>query len=199
MKPVDIGKAYDLITDMWTSDKFDNDNGIPQHRRAVEFTKGRQTALDVGCGCNGRLFDLLIEYGFTPEGVDISEKMIKIAQRKYPDIKLYHQDICVWEPPKRYDFITAWDSIWHVPFEENERVLKKLFSKLNKGGVCIFSCGGTDTPGFKTDDYMGPTVYYSTLGIPKFLNVIDRSGCIVRHLEYDQYPELHAYIIVQKI
>jgi len=46
---------------------------------------------------------------------------------------------------------------------------------------------------------MGPEVYYSSLGTAGFLELIMELGCICRHLEYDRYPELHTYLIVQKV
>jgi len=199
MKPEEIGQAYNSITHLWQSDKFNRTNGIAQHQRAVAFTQQQRTALDVGCGCTGRIIDLLIAEGFTTEGIDISAEMIRLAQQRHPQIRFYHQDICEWELPQRYDFISAWDSIWHVPLTQQEALLTKLFNGLNSGGVCIFSCGGTDVADDHTDNTMGPEVYYSTLGIPGFLNLIAASDCICRHLEYDQYPELHSYFIVQKI
>lgn len=198
MKPHQIGKAYDQIADLWDSEKFPIDNGIQQHRRAIAFTEMRGAALDVGCGWNGRIIDLLLEQGFSPEGVDVSGEMIDRARKRHPNVTFHHADVCSWQSTKGYDFITAWDSIWHVPLEDHEQVLKKLMSSLNKGGVCIFSTGGLDEASEHTDDYMGPEVYYSALGIPNLLEVISESGCICRHLEYDQYPELHLYLIVQK-
>ena len=45
---------------------------------------------------------------------------------------------------------------------------------------------------------MGPQMYYSVLGIPNLLKLISEAGCICRHLEYDQYPELHLYVIAQR-
>lgn len=45
---------------------------------------------------------------------------------------------------------------------------------------------------------LGQPLYHAALGIPKILQLMDRFGCICRHLEYDQYPELHLYLIVQK-
>ena len=35
----------------------------------------------------------------------------------------------------------------------------------------------------------------SLLGL---LAVIGEGGCIVRHLEFDQYPEKHLFVIVQR-
>jgi SAM-dependent methyltransferase len=198
MNPIDIGKAYDEITHLWESDKFNRSNGIESHSRAIEFVKARGHDLDVGCGCTGRFIDFLSENGFKPEGVDISEKMLNLAKKRHPEIPFYKADICEWTPPKNYDLITAWDSIWHIPLEQQVKVITKLVSCLNSHGVLIFSCGGTDEEGFQKDDFMGPEVYYSSLGVTGFLELIISLGCICRHFEYDQYPELHSYFIVQK-
>ncbi|MDG1772166.1 MAG: class I SAM-dependent methyltransferase [Oceanicoccus sp.] len=198
MKPSDIGKAYNTITHLWQSPRFNRNNGIDAHKRAIAFLTNKRTALDVGCGCTGRFIDLLLAEGFVPEGVDISDKMIALAQERHPDICFYQQDICEWDIPSHYDLITAWDSIWHIPLERQKDVLAKLVAALNKGGVFIFSCGATEEAGDHTDDFMGPEVYYSTLGIHGFLEHLTSLGCISRHFEYDQYPELHAYFIVQK-
>lgn len=198
MKPTDTGKAYDQITNLWTRDEFNSDNGIEQHKRAIAFAKNKGKALDVGCGCTGRFIDLLLAEGFSPEGVDISTNMLELARKRQPEVNFYHEDICQWNPPEQYDFITAWDSIWHVPLEEQKNVLNKLVSALNPEGILIFSAGGTEEEGFITDDAMGPEVYYSSLGIHGFLNLFVDLGCVCRHLEFDQYPELHLYFIVQK-
>ncbi|WP_407349453.1 class I SAM-dependent methyltransferase [Congregibacter variabilis] len=57
-------------------------------------------ALNVGCGCTGRFLDLLIENEFTAEGVDASSEMVALAQKRHPDLRFYHQDICTWSPSK---------------------------------------------------------------------------------------------------
>lgn len=199
MKPSDTANAYDQITHLWESEEFNRNNGIEQHKRALAFVKNRGNALDVGCGCTGRFIDLLCDQGFAPVGVDISSNMLDLAKKRHPEIRFYQQDICAWELPAKYDFITAWDSIWHVPLDQQEQVLTKLVASLNAGGVFIFSCGGTDEADEHTDDFMGPDVYYSSLGINGVLKLLMNLSCVVRHVEYDQHPQLHAFFIVQKI
>ncbi|MGD1851360.1 MAG: class I SAM-dependent DNA methyltransferase [Cyanophyceae cyanobacterium] len=198
MNPEEIGKAYDQITYRWESEDFNRKNGIEQHKRALAFVKNKGKALDVGCGCTGRFIDLLQDEGFTPEGVDVSQEMVRLAKIRHLNVVFHHQNICEWTIPGKYDFITAWDSIWHIPLEQQETVLTKLVFSLNTGGVLIFSFGGTDEPGNHTNSFMGPEVYYSSLGINGFLQLFVSLDCICRHLEYDQYPELHTYLIVQK-
>ncbi len=199
MKPADTGKAYDQLTHRWEDAHFNRNNGIRQHQRAIEFVSNRGPALDVGCGSTGRLIELLLDAGFSPEGLDVSSAMITLAKQRHPELIFYQQDICSWKLNKKYDFITAWDSVWHVPLEQQAAVLSKLIAGLNTGGVLLFSCGGTDKADHHVDDAMGQPVYYATLGVNGFLQLLLDQGCVVRHFEYDQYPELHAYFVVQKI
>jgi hypothetical protein len=58
--------------------------------------------------------------------------------------------------------------------------------------------GGLNGTEEKQDSSMGPPIYYSVLGIPKTLQTISEAGCVCRHLEYDQMPEKHVFIIAQK-
>lgn len=76
---------------------------------------------------------------------------------------------------------------------------RKIIQSLEPRGIFIFSTGGVDASEEKTDSFMGPEMYYSALGIPELLSVLGSLGCICRHLEYDQYPEKHLYVIAQKM
>lgn len=199
MTPEQIGQAYDGITHLWQSQDFNRENGMAEHRRALAFVEGRGAALDVGCGCTGRFIDWLVGEGFSPEGVDVSAKMIELAQQRNPEIRFYHQDIFQWQLPQSYDFITAWDSIWHLQLDKQKPLLSKLVNALNPGGVLIFSCGSTDEAGEHTDDFMGPTVLYSSLGVNGFWQLFSQLPCRICHFEAGPKPDLHSYFIVQKI
>lgn len=157
-----------------------------------------QAALDVGCGSNGRFIELLGQHGFAVEGLDVSARMLELAQQRHPTATFQLADVCEWTPARSYDFISAWDSIWHVPLSAQQPVLNKLFGCLAPEGVCIFTMGGLDTAAEKTDSAMGPQMYYSTLGVSKVLQLVEAAGCTCRHLEFDQYPEPHVYLIVQR-
>lgn len=198
MKPVDIGRSYDTLADHWNSDDFPRDNGIEQHKRAIAFVKDRRTAIDIGCGSSGRILQLLLDAGFEPEGVDISARMIELARQRHPQVTFHHADICQWRLPRQYDLISAWDSIWHIPLHEHERVMRKLLAGLSPQGVCIFTTGGVDTAEETQDAAMGVPMYHSAPGIPTLLNMLADAGCVCRHLEYDQLPESHVYVIAQK-
>jgi 2-polyprenyl-3-methyl-5-hydroxy-6-metoxy-1,4-benzoquinol methylase len=198
MQPHDVATSYDQIAQRWVAADFNRANGIAQHRRALQFLGRTGTALDVGCGSSGRFLDLLLAEGFDVEGLDLSTEMLRLARQSHPAVRFHQADICTWQAAKHYDLISAWDSIWHVPLSCQEPVLKKLCGSLTAGGVFIWTTGGLDGPSEKQDAAMGPPMYYSVLGIPRTLQVLAESGCVCRHLEYDQFPEKHVFLIAQK-
>jgi SAM-dependent methyltransferase len=198
MTPQQIAENYDKLASHWNSDEFNRTNGIAQHKRAIRFAPNKRNAIDIGCGSSGRIIDLMISEGFDAEGLDISTEMIRMAKQRHPDVVFHHADICSWHFPKKYDLISAWDSIWHAPLAEHEAILKKLCEALSQGGILIFTSGGVDQPEDVTNPCMGQPLYHAALGIPKLLEIVSECGCICRHLEYDQYPELHLYLIIQK-
>lgn len=197
MRPAEIACSYDSIAHQWLEPHLAS-NGIRQHEHALKFRPRDGLALDVGCGCSGRFLRLLESHGYEIEGLDVSAQMIALAKERNPTATFYHADVCEWMPARQYDFITAWDSIWHVPLDRSESVLRKLCGALTPGGVFIWTTGGLDRPEEKRDSSMGPPVYYSVLGIPKTQQTVTDAGCICRHLEYDQLPEKHVFLIAQK-
>jgi RimJ/RimL family protein N-acetyltransferase len=194
MTPDEVAASYDRLAERWLDLST---YGFAPVERAVAFVKRKGAALDVGCG-TGRLMGLLARHGFRTDGIDASPAMIALAQNRHPDVRLFLADIGQWELPRSYDLIVAWDSVWHVPLARQEAVLTKLCRGLSPGGVIVFTTGGTDAPEERRDSHMGPPMYHATLGVPKTLHVLAEAGCVVRHLEYDQHPEAHVYLIAQK-
>jgi len=197
MQPSEIGESYDRIAHRWL-EAFLEPNGIRQHEWALQFRPAGGVALDVGSGCSGRLIRLLQARGYEVEGLDVSAQMIALARERNPGVTFHHADVCEWLPERQYDFITAWDSIWHVPQEKCVNVLHKLCGTLAPGGVFIWATAGLDAPEERHDTSMGASVYYSVPGIPQTLDAIAAAGCVCRHLEYDQWREKHLYLIAQK-
>lgn len=86
---------------------------------------------------------------------------------------------CTWPLPRSYRFITAWDSIWHVPLKEQAALMRKLMGALEPGGIFIFSAGGLDEAGEHVDAAMGIPVYYGSLGIPGLLALMPDAAAAV--------------------
>ena len=114
MDPRQTAANYDLLASHWAREGFIRENGLAQHERAIRLLGKIGRAIDVGCGSSGRIIGLLLGHGFAVEGLDFSKEMLAHAKKKHPGVVFHHADICIWEPTASYDFISAWDSIWHV-------------------------------------------------------------------------------------
>ena len=199
MDPKIIGHSYDQLAAQWQNHPI-HDYGLAQLQRAIAFTQNRGAALDIGCGSQGRLIDHLLRSGFQPEGLDLAPQMIARARQRHPAVTFHHADISEWIFPHPYDLIVAWDSTWHLPLNLQQPVLHKICAALAPGGVHLFTTVGFDQPGDLPDSgQMGVPLAYGTLGIPRLLELIATCGCACRHLEFDQFPEKHLVVIIQKI
>lgn len=198
MEPQELGRKYDKIAQWWHEQHHASAYGMQQLARALSYasTTGRR-ALDVGCGAGGRVVNALLAQGYEVTGIDVSAEMIRLAARNHPDAVFHVQDICIWEPDGTFDFIVAWDSIFHLPLQMQRPVMDKLCRLLDKNGVIIYSFG--NATGDHTDTWHDDEFYYSSIGMNGNLAALLENGLTVLHLELDQFPEQrHAYVIGQK-
>ena len=199
MRPEETASHYDRIALSWQKQHRDSLYGVAALERAIRFAENKSTALDIGCGSSGRFIDVFLKHGFIPTGVDISAEMISLARQRHPDVTFYTGDICTWQFPRNYDLISAWDSTFHLPLAEQKPVLQKMCDGLSPQGILLFTCGGSTGPEEISGGFDGETFDYSTLGVNEFLRLLMEFGCTCKHLEYDQHPENHVYIIAQKL
>lgn len=196
MKPSETAAGYDKIA-RWWQENVPSNYGLAALKRAVMFRPKGGIALDVGCGSEGRFMTVLRDNGFETEGVDISAEMIALAKERDPASRFHTADIATWEIPRKYDLISAWDSTFHLPLDLQGPVLRKLCDGLGSGGVLLFTCGGGEA-GEIQGTFQDQVFGYSTLGVEAFVRILNESGCLCRHVEYDQYPEKHVVVIAEK-
>lgn len=198
MTPQQTGERYDRLADWWRQQPAVSNYGLAQLERALKFAGPSGDCLDVGCGSEGRFIGRLLQLGYRVEGLDVSARMIELAAKRNPGATFHTAEISRWSFPKRYDFISAWDSTFHLPLDLQEPVLRKMCDGLNSGGILLFTCGGGEQPGEISGSFGGEDFGYSTLGVPGFLRVLRDCGFALKHLEYDQYPENHVTVVAAK-
>ena len=209
MKPEEIGEKYNKIANWWHEKHKNSEYGIKQIERAIRYCKKKETALDVGCGSGGRIIRKLCEEGFQVKGLDVSKKMLKIAKAEHINVDFEFCDIRNWNSKAKYNLIIAWDSIFHLPMKDQEPTIQKLCTHLNTEGILIYTFGdgygdkedlsfqdkNGNQAGKLKDDLFG----YGTIGINENLRILIENGCKCMHLEIDQFPNSHVYVIAQKI
>src|SRR4051812_4202708 len=117
MTPQETGKNYDQVAAWWLDQMKDSTAGLTALNRALRLMPRKGAALDVGCGCEGRFLRVLSDEGFECTGMDVSPAMVALATARFPNMRFETADICNWIVPSSYDFISAWDSTFHLPLE----------------------------------------------------------------------------------
>lgn len=196
MNPKELGKKYDKIAKWWHESHNDSQYGMKQLDMALKFVSDGRSALDVGCGTGGRIIRKLENQGFAVTGIDVSEEMINLAIQNHPNASFLVQDICTWETDNKFDFIIAWDSIFHLPLQMHRLVIEKLYNLLEENGILIYTFG--NATGEHKDRWHDDEFYYSSIGINGNLTALINNGLIIMHLELDQFPERHVYVVAKK-
>jgi len=105
---------------------------IQKHKRS----KGKDLP-DVACGTGGHLAHLKNMYHAV--GLDISEKMLRFARKKHPDIVFHRGDMTSFKFNKQFDAITClFSAIGHMKTEKKLGLaIQNMSQHLKPGGVLI--------------------------------------------------------------
>lgn len=196
MNPTELGKKYDKIAHWWHAQHEHSRYGLHALERALQWAPQGGEALDVGCGAGGRFIRRLQAQGFRVTGLDVSATMIQLARQQHPEHQFLQQDICHWQAVQDFDVIMAWDSLFHLPLSQQKPVLARLSAALRPGGVLMYSFGNAH--GEHTDCWRDDHFYYSAIGINENVQWLFQQGLSLLHLELDQHPENHAYLIATR-
>ena len=129
-------QIYDQIAKSYESDY--SDERVGKSVEAENFFiqelmpyQGLGTVLDCGCG-TGMFLDLfnIDEKNYT--GIDISQKMLDIAKKKYPRNNFIKSDFLDFNG--LYDFVI---SLFAIPDCLGLQTINKSYKMLNKGGVFV--------------------------------------------------------------
>jgi len=106
----------------------------------VKFINPPARSLDLGCGDNGNLFELVkMKYDVT--GIDVSKTLIKnlknYAKSKNLKIKLICSDIEKYNFNKKYDVIIMTGILHFISKSGIKRFLRKIKSHTAKNGINI--------------------------------------------------------------
>ncbi len=99
----------------------------------------------------GSLIDLMCGPGYllgeicekredlTLSGLDLDERYIAYARKKYTNINFKVADVLSWSPKDRFDVAICTGALHHIPYEKQANVIKKMASMITPEGFCIIS------------------------------------------------------------
>ena len=129
--------------------------------------------LDIGCGDGARTLANLPPGSV---GLDISRRGLELAATEVPEGHLLQGDMSALPSADgRFDAITAYHTVFHVPREEHRAVYEEFARVLRPGGVVLMTLPGGR---FETtrQGWMGGQMFFSTPGRRQTLDALQAAG-----------------------
>jgi SAM-dependent methyltransferase len=143
--------------------------------------------LDLGCGTGRPIAEFLLKRGFLVTGVDQAEDLLALARQRFPEGRWLQAQMESFEPDESYDAAVIWDSLFHVPREHHEPILRKVVRSLRPGAKLMLTVGGSDHPAF-TDTMYGHAFFYDSLTPEQTVSVLQGLGAVIEHAEFVNPP-----------
>ncbi|WP_226647198.1 class I SAM-dependent methyltransferase [Microbulbifer variabilis] len=96
-----------------------------------------RTAIDLGCG-RGEWLELLTEFGFDPQGVDLDDGMLEICKAlRLPVVKAEAVTTLKNLPEESQLVVSGFHIAEHIPFEDLEELVSESLRVLKPAGILI--------------------------------------------------------------
>jgi SAM-dependent methyltransferase len=110
-----------------------------------------QPLLDIGIGA-GRTIPLMTAISRDYTGIDYTQKLLAIAQTRYPERDLRCMDARDMSalPSAHYGLVAfSWNGIDCVDYVDRVKILREMYRVLRPGGYLLFSSHNRDGPGYR--------------------------------------------------
>lgn len=120
--------------------------------------------IEIGCG-NGRDAKYILKYTKNYTGIDISKEMIKLSKKFLPSANFIIGNIEKIKIPNNIDIVFAFASFLHLDKKSFEKILNKIYKKINKDGIIYISLKYTKTykEKIKEDEFGKRFFYYYSI------------------------------------
>ncbi|MBN2052900.1 class I SAM-dependent methyltransferase [Candidatus Woesearchaeota archaeon] len=161
--------------------------------------------LDLGCG-NGRALKYFVDKGFQGIGIDISDKMLKLARKYVPKARFYKKEFTqINFNPNSIDAVISFFALNHIPKTEFKKTMNICKKILKKYGILLLGMVKGESEGlFKGFYGKKMELYgagYSMSEIIKVLKLskfrILKTG--IEHFKGKYFEEDDVYVLAKKI
>jgi 2-polyprenyl-3-methyl-5-hydroxy-6-metoxy-1,4-benzoquinol methylase len=139
--------------------------------------------LDIGCGSGVPISGYLIETGFEVVGVDSSPTLISLCRNRFPHNEWIVADMRTLSLNRKFDAILAWDSFFHLSFED-QRAMFPIFKKHSAPAVTLMFTSGP-AHGEAIGSYRGEALYHASLSRAEYRELLATNGFKVIEFQPD--------------
>lgn len=141
--------------------------------------------LDLGCGAGEPIGRYLVDKGYHVTGVDTSEKMIALSRTRYPRHIWLRADMRKAIMARNFEGVLAWDSLFHLPHDDQAGMITRMAGWLQPGGAMLFNTG--PARGEATGQQFGEDIYHASLAPLEYRALFEELGL----MEIDFVPDDH--------
>lgn len=140
--------------------------------------------LDMGCGAGEPIAAHLLAQGFRVCGVDASPTLIGLCRARFPDAEWHVADMRALRLGRRFDGVIAWDSFFHLAYDDQRRMLGVFAEHAAPGAALLFTSGPAH--GEAVGAFQGEPLYHASLDADEYRSLLAAHGFeVVMHVVED--------------
>lgn len=148
-------------------------------RLAERLSAGPARILDLGCGTGEPIARYFVDRGHRITGVDAAPGMLALARTRFPTHAWHKADMRTFALGTNFDAIIAWDSLFHLPPDDQRAVFGVFQAHCTPGGLLLFT--GGDAAGESVGDLCGRPLFHASLDPAEYAALLDRHGFEILH------------------
>lgn len=197
-----VRRAYDGLAPDYREARSDIDEEAALVDALLDRAPSAPRVLDAGCGAGTPVLATLAdevggasaettEGGPDAVGVDLSREQLRLANGRVPEVALAQADMTALPfADGRFDAVTAFHSLIHVPVAEHGAVLGEFARVLRPGGLLLFSTGADAWAGSNPDWLdSGVEMRWSFPGLAETRRLLAEAG----------FAELDAQVVADEL
>ena len=175
----DIIALYERHAHTWDADR--KRTGVsfekPWLDRLIALLRKSGTVLDIGCGTGGPIAEYMIKQGFDVTGIDSSPTMIAICRGRFPLQQWLIEDMRTLLLGRRFDGLIAWDSFFHLTYDDQRRMFPIFRDHAAAGAALLFNSGPRHGEGI--GEFHGDPLYHASLAPAEYRDLLAANGFVV--------------------
>jgi hypothetical protein len=116
----------------------------------------------------------LIEQGHAVTGVDSAPAMLALCRERFPAHTWIEADMRTLALPRKFGGIVAWDSFFHLPPDDQRRMIAVFAAHAQPGAALLFTSG--PGAGESIGEFEGEPLYHASLDPAEYRALLAQAG-----------------------